>query len=155
MAQEHYRAGGLCFDNNLFGASTTRSYYAVVRMPALRCNAVRHPQQGSPRYVALSWLWPSSIPLRMRTLLVRGHFTDELLEDCVGEGLVALGRNDKGARATDHVVREIALEIGFQRQDWQAVDDDAGAHRVVAGARGGPAPVVGAIAGNIDNAARP
>jgi hypothetical protein len=29
MAKEHYRAGELCFDNNLFGASTTRSYYAA------------------------------------------------------------------------------------------------------------------------------
>jgi len=29
MAKEHYRAGGLWFDNHLFGASTTRSYYAA------------------------------------------------------------------------------------------------------------------------------
>src|SRR5688572_14731860 len=91
----------------------------------------------------------------MRTLLVRGHLADELLEDRVGEGLVALGRDDEGARATDHVIGEIALEIGFQRQDRQAVDDDTGAHRVIAGAPGGSAPVVEAVAGNVDDAARP
>src|SRR5882724_1480342 len=91
----------------------------------------------------------------MRTSLVRSHLADELLEDRVGEGLVALCGDDEGAWAANHVVREIALEIGFQRQDRQAVNDDAGAHRVVAGARGGPAPVVGAVAGNVDDAARP
>jgi len=82
----------------------------------------------------------------MRLWLVRGHLADELLEDRVGEGLVALGCDDEGTRAADHVVQEIALEIGFQRQDRQAVDDDAGAHRSVAGARSGPAPVVGTVA---------
>ena len=71
------------------------------------------PLKGSPRYLALSWLWPSSAPPRMRTWLVRGHLADELLEDGVGEGLVALGRDDEGARAANHVVQEIALEIGF------------------------------------------
>src|SRR6266850_2064461 len=91
----------------------------------------------------------------MRTLLIRGHLADELLNDRVGEGLVALGRDDEGARAADHVVREIALEIGLQSQDRQAVDDDAGAYRTVAGARGGPAPVAGSVAGNVDDAARP
>jgi uncharacterized protein (UPF0332 family) len=29
MAKGHYQAGGLCFDKGLFGASTTRSYYAA------------------------------------------------------------------------------------------------------------------------------
>src|SRR5437762_13271487 len=90
----------------------------------------------------------------MRTWLVRGHLADELLEDRVGEGLVAFGRDDEGARAADHVVREIALEIGFQRQDRQAVDDDTGAYRVIAGARGESTPVIGAVAGNVDNPAR-
>jgi len=91
----------------------------------------------------------------MRMRLVCGHLTDELLENRVGEGLVTLGRDDEGARAADHVVSEIVIETRFQRQDWQAVDDDTGAHRGVAGARGGPAPVVGAIAGNVNDAARP
>src|SRR5437870_5166913 len=91
----------------------------------------------------------------MRTWLVLGHLADELLEDRVGENLVALGRDDEGARATDHVVSVIALEVGFQRQDRQAVDDNASAHRVVAGAGGGPTAVVGAIAGNVDDAACP
>ncbi len=44
----------------------------------------------------------------MRPWLVRGHLADELLEDRVGEGLVALGRDDEGTRAADHVVSEIA-----------------------------------------------
>src|SRR5438105_1759389 len=68
---------------------------------------------------------------RMQTWLVRGHLADELFDDRVGKGLVTLGRDHEGAWATDHVVRVIALEVGFHRRDWQAVDDDASAHRVV------------------------
>src|ERR671933_233517 len=33
------------------------------------------------------------------TSLVRGHLADELLKDRLGEGLIALGRDDEGARA--------------------------------------------------------
>ena len=33
----------------------------------------------------LPWLWCSSIPPRMRTVLVRGHLTDELLEVLIEE----------------------------------------------------------------------
>jgi hypothetical protein len=51
----------------------------------------------------------------MRTLLIRGHLADELFEDHLGENLVALGRDDGGARAADHLASEIALEIRFQR----------------------------------------
>src|SRR5262245_11797700 len=78
-------------------------------------------------------------PSRMLTWLVCGHLADELLEDGVSEGLVALGRDNEGARAADHVVNEIVIETGFQGQNRQAINDDAGAHRGVAGARGGPA----------------
>src|SRR5262245_40333913 len=92
---------------------------------------------------------------RMRTWLVRSPPADELRAVRVGEGLLALGCDNEGARATDHVVNEIAIEIGFQRQDRQAVDDDTGAHRGVAGARGRPASVVGAVAGNVNDAACP
>src|SRR5919106_6401384 len=109
-------------------------------------NRLLHRQTDLSFPIAPIWLWPRSVPPRMRASLVRGHLADELLEDRVGEGLVALGRDDEGARAADHEVREIAIEIGLQRQDRQAVDDDAGAHRVVAGARGGAAPGVGGVA---------
>ena len=78
---------------------------------------VKHRATGSPRYLAVSWSCPSSVPARMRTLVIRGHLADELLEDRVGEGLVALGCDDEGARAADHVASEIAIEIRFQRQD--------------------------------------
>src|SRR5215471_10505043 len=91
----------------------------------------------------------------MRLWLVRSHLADELLENRVGEGLVALSRDDEGARTADHVVQVIVIETGFQGQDRQAVDDNAGTYRGVAGARSGPAPVVGAVAGNVDNATCP
>jgi hypothetical protein len=50
MAQEHYRAGGLCFDNHLFGASTTRSYYAAYQGMWV---ALSDPPTGT---LAPSWL---------------------------------------------------------------------------------------------------
>jgi hypothetical protein len=37
----------------------------------------------------------------MWTWLIRGHLADELLEDRVGEGLVALGHYDESPRTAD------------------------------------------------------
>jgi hypothetical protein len=50
----------------------------------------------------------------MWTWFICGHLADELLEDRVGEGLVALGSDAEGPRAADHVVSERALRIEFQ-----------------------------------------
>ena len=79
MAKEHYRAGGLCFDNNLFGASTTRSYYAAYQGMWV---ALGDPPLGRWRHHGLiqqfcfgQWTEPPSLPTtlasyrqRLRTL---------------------------------------------------------------------------------------
>ena len=59
--------------------------------------------------------------------LSAGDLDDQLLQDRLGEGLVALGRDHECARAADDVVLVIAVEVGLERQDRQAVDADAGA----------------------------
>ena len=50
--------------------------------------------------------------------------------------------------------RRNTVEIGLERQDRQAVDADA-ARTASSRAAGRAAAVVGAVAGNIDDAARP
>ena len=79
MAQEHYQSGQLCLDNNLFGASTTRSYYAAYQGMWV---AVGDPPLGRWRHHGLmqqfcfgQWTEPPSLPTtlasyrpRLRTL---------------------------------------------------------------------------------------
>jgi hypothetical protein len=65
----------------------------------------------------------AALPPRMWTWLICGHLADELLEDGVGEGLVALSRDDEGSRAADHVVSERSLKIEFQHQDPTRTDN--------------------------------
>jgi len=79
MAKEHYQAGVLCFDNGLYGASATRSYYAVYQGMWV---AIGAPPLGRWRHHGLmhqfcwgQWTEPPSLPTtlagyrqRLRTL---------------------------------------------------------------------------------------
>src|SRR5262249_543372 len=89
---------------------------------------------------------------RGRLPVVRGDLDDELLEDGIGERFVVLRGDHEGAGAADHAVVVIAVEIGLEGEDRQAVDADAGRHRLVAGERDRAAAIVGAVAGDIDDA---
>ena len=69
MAQEHSRAAQLCFDNGVFGASTTRSYYAAYQGMWV---AVGDPPLGRWRHHGLmhqfcwgQWTEPPSLPTRL------------------------------------------------------------------------------------------
>src|SRR5216683_5937852 len=83
----------------------------------------------------------------------RGDLGDQLAEDGVAEMLETVDRDDEGARPADDVVAVIDIETGLERQDGQAVDDDPSGDRRVARRRGGPADIVGAVAGYVDDAA--
>ena len=72
----------------------------------------------------------------------------------LGEGLVGVDRDHERVGAADHVGPVVLIEEGLQRQDRQAVDADAGAHRLVARVRRGPAAIVGAVARNVDHPPR-
>lgn len=75
-------------------------------------SADRCPNSGSVPCVSTQrGMW--SYDLFTQTSVVRGHFADELLENGVGEGFVALGGDDKGARTANDVVIEIAVETGL------------------------------------------
>ena len=64
--------------------------------------------------------------------VVGGDLGDELLQDRLAEGFVVLRDHDEGAGAADDAVAVIAVEIGLEREDRQAVDTDAGGDRLVA-----------------------
>lgn len=66
MAQEHYQAGLLCSANSFYGASVTRSYYAVYQAMWV---AVGDPPLGRWRHHGLmhqfcwgQWTEPPSLP---------------------------------------------------------------------------------------------
>src|SRR5262249_14474695 len=81
-----------------------------------------------------------------------GDLGDELLQHGRGERLVGLRRHDECAGTTNHVEQIIALEVGFERKNGQAVDADPGAHRIIARVLSGAPAVVGTVAGDIDDA---
>src|SRR5712691_10049204 len=98
---------------------------------------------------------PSSVWMRRPLLpLVRRDLGDQLLEDGLAERLVVLGGDHEGAGAADHAVVVVAVEIGLEREDRQAVDADAGGNRLVACERHWTASIVGAVAGHIDHPPR-
>ena len=84
--------------------------------------------------------------------IVGGDFQDELAQHGLREIVVGIGRHDERARAADDVVEIIFVQVVFERHDRQAVDDDAGAHRLVARLADVAAAVVGAVARNVDDA---
>ena len=65
-----------------------------------------------------------------------------------------VGGDDEGAGSADDVVAIVVLEVGLEREDRQAVDADAGAHRLVARLGHRAAAVVAAVARNVDHAPR-
>src|SRR6266513_3715875 len=74
------------------------------------------------------------------------------LRDGIGEGVVILRDDDEGSGAADYIFIIVAIEVGLEREDGQAVDADAGCKRGIAGERHRAAAVVRAVAGNIDDA---
>src|SRR5262249_41089526 len=90
-------------------------------------------------------------PLRLHRRLCR-NLGDELLQHGGGERLVGLRRHDEGPGPADDVLKVVVLEIGFERENRQPVAAAARPDRVVARLLRGAAPVVGTVAGNIDDA---
>src|SRR5262249_53945759 len=83
---------------------------------------------------------------------VRGDLDDQLLEDGVGERFVIPRGDHEGAGAADYAVIILPIEIGLERENRPAVDANAGWRRFVAGERQRAAPIVGAVAGDVDDA---
>src|SRR6516225_1447402 len=83
---------------------------------------------------------------------VRCDLGDQFLENGVREGLVALRRHDKCAGTSDHMIVVIAVEIRLERENGQAVDAQARGNRLVAGEVCRAAAIVGAVAGQVDDA---
>ena len=61
-----------------------------------------------------------------------GDFDDQFVQDGVGKGLVALRRDHERAGPADDIVAVVAVEVGLEREDRQAVDADAGGDRLIA-----------------------
>ena len=85
------------------------------------------------------------VPILILTALtvVLRDLQNELAQHRVGEFFITLRRDHERARAADHVIEVVFVEIGFERQDRQAVDHDACTHRVVARLPDVAAAVVG------------
>ena len=93
--------------------------------------------------------------------LVAGDLEEELAEDCRGEVGVVLGDHDEGARAADHQLLVVAVEVGRRAaapgvralvDDRQAVDGDAVGDRLVsAPSWHRAATVVVAVARDVDH----
>src|SRR6516164_1072272 len=109
-----------------------------------RCRARFHPGKCTDGVIR-------RLP-NVRLPVVGGDLGDQLLENGVGKGLVALRRDHEGPGAADHAVVIIAVEIGLERQNWQAVDADAGGDGLVARHGHRASAVVGAVAGDVDDA---
>src|SRR5439155_15984329 len=82
----------------------------------------------------------------------RGDLADQLVEDGSAEMVETVHRDDEGARTADDIVAIITLQIGFEGEDGQPVDDDARGHRRVARIGGGAPDIVGTIARDVDDA---
>jgi hypothetical protein len=70
----------------------------------------------------------------------------------LGEALIGLRHHHERAGSSDHVVEVIFLQIGLERQDRQPVDANPGAQRIIARLPCRTAAIVGAVAGNVDDA---
>jgi hypothetical protein len=77
---------------------------------------------GRPRF-RFSLLWPERDAHNMiGSARIRCYLGDQLLENSVGESFIALRRDHEGARTADHVIVVVAVEIGLEREDRQAID---------------------------------
>src|ERR1700730_6897266 len=86
--------------------------------------------------------------------IVGSDLDDQLLQNGFGEALVAVRRNNDGARSADDVLKIVGVEIWLNREDRQPIDGDAVAHGLVTGHARRAADGVGAVAGYVDGAAR-
>ena len=86
-----------------------------------------------------------TMPRSARSVVYR-DFGNYLLQDRISKHIITLRGDDESAGAADHLVLVVAVEVGLEREDRQAVDGDAFAYRFVACERGGTASVVRSVA---------
>src|SRR5262249_28909153 len=113
----------------------------------LNCASLRRPP-GAPRIEPETKLNQNGNARSSRgntTSLSPGDFGDQLLEDGARKRLVILRGNDVGPRTPDHVALVILVELGFERENGEAVNADLGRDRLIAGQVDRSPSVVGTI----------
>lgn len=118
MAIEHCQAARICFDNGLYGASVTRSYYAVYQGMWV---AVGDPPMGRWRHHGLihhfcwgQWTQPPSPPTRFAGYLQRLRDLYEQRTDAdYSAKPIPKSKAEEGLILTKEVLELIAKEKGL------------------------------------------